>query len=143
MAEQRGDKVDIYTGNGNLAGNTSWTKVGQITDKSGPAFMADMLESTSSDDEWKTYIYGQKDLGELTFSLRWDVNLPQHGNGAGSLRQAQRDDEIIAIRIDVPGAPQERITFDALVQEVSPDFPMNDVMMAEVTLKPSGAPTFA
>ena len=138
-----GFKVNLYVGNGDLATRTNWTKIAQIVDKDGPSVMFDSIESTSSDDEYKSFIYGQGELGEVTFTLRWDPNIPTHGLGVGSLRKYQSDRAVTAFRVKMPGQPEENTDFDAIIQEISRTYSMTDTVTADVTLRPTGPPSYS
>ena len=138
----RGGRSYLQIGDGLLATTPTYVRAGRLMDIEGPDYQADMIEVTDRDDNFKEFIYGQVDAGEVTFTVNFDPGYTQHGTGMGSYRNLQSTATVTAFQIVFVGATNETASFDALVSGVSVAAPMNDAQTADITLKISGEPVY-
>lgn len=114
----------------------SYTAVAEITKVTPPQYTRDAVEAThqGSPNAYREFIAGFKDAGEVALELNWvpsatDQWLAAFNTGAG------------LFRITLPNGVT--CTFNAIVTGYEPQTPLDDKMMASITLKVSGQPTWA
>ena len=142
MAERHGKGTIIKRGDGGTPEN--FVAVAQIGDVSGPNVSADVHDTThqaaarsvanGGNGGWRTKIGGLKDGGQVTFQLKYDpaeVSHQQILEDLGTRRNWQIDTE-----------EGDVCDFAAVVSEVGQEFPLEDLMGAEVTFEVSGAPVW-
>lgn len=117
-------------------GATSYTDVADVTEISVLDISVDTIESTvhGSAGQWRTYITGMKDAGELKMSINYDPAV--HGTILSAIGT-----DGISHEITLPDAGAAVVTFKGIITGFSVGAPMDDKLSGEVTIKVSGAPT--
>jgi predicted secreted protein len=124
-----------------MAGGTSYTEIGQIIDLSGPSIERNPIDVTTRDStsNYREFIKGFKDAGELTFGVVLSLALATHGTAATGLLSDFSDD--VTIPTCQFAFPNGTITIDAFVTGAEMSEPLDDALTMDVTLKASGVPT--
>lgn len=123
-----------------------YTTIAQVRDISGPALGLDTIEVTNRDSPsgFKEYIAGLKDGGEITFDIVYDPDLTTHSaSAAGGLVTLFTAGAVNNFRLTFADATPLTATFAGLVTKFQPRAPLSDYQRAEVTIKLSGAITWA
>jgi predicted secreted protein len=125
--------------------SSTYTAIAQIRDISGPSLSANAIEVTHRDGGgWKEFIAGLRDGGEITFDIMYDPDLTTHSaSAAGGVVTLLSAGTKNSFRISFADATATTATFDAIVTSFEPTMPMDDAQTADVTLKVSGAITWA
>jgi predicted secreted protein len=121
-----------------------YTAVAQVRDINGPNMAADPIEVSDRDSAWKQFLAGMRDGGEVTFDLVYDPDLAsQSASVAGGLLTLFIAGTSNNFRVTFADATPATATFAGFVQSVQPKAPYNDAQTADVTIKVSGAITWA
>ncbi len=118
-----------------------WTDVAQIVDLGGPAASADQIEVSHRGYQWRRYVAGMRDGGEVPFDVIFDPDDPSHDPTiTGSMYDLLATGEVNNFRITFPGAGSDvtTATFEAFVSGFEVDSPMEDGIKANITLKITG-----
>jgi predicted secreted protein len=115
----------------------AFTKVCEVGDIKGPGLSRDTLDVTTHDspNDWEEFIVGIKKGGDVTFPINWVPDDPTHDNVTGLW--AAWDDGVLRNWRIVPPITGVYLAFAALVTEIGPEFPVNDKLAADLTLKVS------
>lgn len=124
-------------------GSGSYVAVANVSDLSGPSRQRDAIEVTAHDspDQYREFVKGLKDGGEVTATINYDP--------AQNTHQALDDDfeekDLRSYQIVIlPGEADEHTwTFNALITDLGDSFPVDDRAEREVTFKISGKPVLA
>lgn len=123
----------------NTTGST-YAVVANVTDISGPSREREAIEVTAHDspDQYREFVKGLKDGGEVELTLNYDPNV-------ATIQDLDDDFEEDALRayqvILFPGTANEWTwDFDALITALGDEFPHDDKMERTCTLKISGKP---
>ena len=141
MAKYAGHDVDLSWASD---GGTVYTTIAQVIDLSGAGYSRNAIDSTTRDNtaNWRTFLKGFKDAGEVSLGLAFDPSLASHGTGtAGLLSDFDDDSTIPNFRITFPDATTW--TFAGFLTSFEPSEPLDDLLTADVTVKLSGDPTYA
>lgn len=125
---------------------STYTTIGQVRDISGPGVTADQVEVSHRDNTFRLYRAGMRDGGELTFDVVFDPDLASHDpTVANSLYDLLVDGTVATFRVTYPGASTATTTatFSGFVSGFEITSPMEDGLTADVTIKISGAITWA
>jgi len=127
------------------AGGTDYTTIAQIFEITPPGPSRNSIDVTAHDstDDWKEFIKGIKDGGEVSFGLIYDPVLGTHDASTGILSDWDEDSTIPTWRITFPDAALTKWTFPGFITATTPATPLEDKMTMGVTLKVSGKPTLA
>ena len=121
-----------------------YTDIAGVRDISGPSMSQDTIEASSRDNNWKEFVGGQVDGGEITFDIVYDPDTPTHLAGtAGGLVKDLIAGTMQAFKLKFADTSPATATFSALVTKFTPKTPYNGLQSADVTLKISGAITWA
>lgn len=120
-----------------------YTQVAGVLDIKGPSISLTQIDVTSRDSaNWMEFIGGLKDGGEVTFNLVYDPATQTHNAAAsGGLMTLLIAGATNNFQIYFPST--NTATFAGLVTKFAPTAPLNDKLTADVTIKVSGAITFA
>lgn len=115
--------------------------IGNCTDLGGPERSRESLETTAHDsaDQYREFIPGLKDGGEVTLTLNYDPTNATHELLDDDFdEQVVRDDYGIVVLPDT----EDEVTWElsAFITDLSDSFPHDDKMEREVTLKVTGKP---
>ena len=120
------------------------TNIAGVRDISGPSMSQDTIEASSRDNNWKEFVGGQVDGGEITFDIVYDPDTPTHLAGtAGGLVKDLIAGTMQAFKLKFADTTPATASFSALVTRFTPKAPYNGLQSADVTLKISGAITWA
>lgn len=115
--------------------------VAAVRNLSGPSISLDTSDVTTHDSAggWREFIATLIDAGEVTLELVWDPDNASHNNVRGDLvaRTSQ------TYSIEWPDVSPAVFTFVAFVTAFQPEAPVDGELSASVTLKITGAVTFA
>lgn len=92
------------------------------------------VSSHSSPSQWREFVAGMKDGGELSMEINYDPAL--HGTIWAEVGAASKSH-----RITLPDAGAAVVDFDAIVTGFTAQAPYDDKLSATVTLKVTGAVT--
>lgn len=123
------------TGAGNFA------VIAKITDISGPSKEREAIETTAHDspDQYREFIKGLKDGGEVTLTLNYDPSDSTHSDLEADFEEDPLRDYQVKI---LPGDANEKTwQISALITALGDEFPHDGKMEREVTFKISGKPT--
>jgi hypothetical protein len=123
-----------------------WTTVAQVRDLSGPALAGDQIEVSHRDSRFRRYVGGMLDGGEVTFEIVFDPDHASHDPTlADSMYSYAESGEVADFRITFPGvgAATTTATFSAFVSNFEINAPLEDGLMADMTLKITGSITWA
>lgn len=125
-----------------------WVTVAEVVSVTPPSLSRDAVDAThtESPEKWREFIPGLRDGGEVTL----EMNFIPKGAGISTILGSFNRDEVVNSRITfpdetVPGAsPSDATvwTFLAFITGFEPEAPVDDKMVASVTFKLSGKPTF-
>ena len=123
-----------------------YTTVAQVRDISGPSLNVDTVEVTNRDSssQFKEYLAGNRDGGEVTFDLVYDPDATTHSASAsGGLVTLLSAGTLNNFRVTFADSTPATATFAGLVTQFTPTAPLNGAQTASVTIKVSGAITWA
>lgn len=117
------------------------TTIAAIKDITGPGLSLDTIDVTTHDsaNAWREFIGGLKDGGEVSMDIVWDPDDTSQTNFRTDLASRA----VTAWSITLTDATPTVISFNALVTEFEPSIALEDELAASVTLKITGAVTFA
>jgi hypothetical protein len=122
-----------------------WTLIAQVRDIGGPTVTSEQIEASHRDSQFRRYVAGMKDGGEVSFDVIFD---PDHASHDPTLANSIADDNATGVvsnwRMNFPGAggAVTRAAFQAFVSSFQPNSPLEDALTAAITLKLSGAITW-
>lgn len=123
-------------------GGGVYVAVSNVSDLGGPSRQRDAIEVTAHDspDQYREFVKGLKDGGEITATLNYDPGNATHLALDGDFEEkALRSYQIVAL----PGEADElTCTVNALITDMGDSFPVDDRMERDITLKISGKPVF-
>lgn len=130
---------------------TTYDPVAQVADLNGPQLESDQIEVSHRSDgqptnQWRRYVSGMKDGGEVDFDLIFDPDDPTHDPTLStSMYALGAAGDPGDFQIDFPGAGTARTTatFSAYVKNFDVKAPLEDGLTAELKLKISGQVTWA
>lgn len=122
-------------------GAGTFAVIANVSDLSGPSRSREAIEVTAHDspDQYREFVKGLKDGGEVSITLNYDPALNTHSALDGDFEENDlRSYQIIVL----PGESDEHTwEFRGLITSLSDAFPIDDRMEREVTVKISGKPT--
>ena len=126
-------------------GSGSYVAVAQVRDVTGPTMQQAAVEVTTRDgNKWRQFTGGLRDGGEVTFELVYDPDLATHAAGAApGLVNLLTTGTSRSFRLAFSDTTPATATFTALVTTFTPKAPLADAMLADCTIKVSGAVTWA
>jgi hypothetical protein len=122
---------------GTLLAIVGFGTVAEVGDIKGPELTRDDIDATTHDspDDFEESIAGLKKSGNVTFKINWNPSDPTHG-GTGSLWDLYGTGVETDFTITSPRG--DELAFAATVQGIGPDFPVNGLIAADITLKVTG-----
>jgi predicted secreted protein len=115
--------------------------IAEVVGVQGPSATRDSIEVThlTSDNGWKEFLGGLKDGGEVSFTLNWLSSNSGHVQIAADFVSGS----LIAWAIEPSGVSADAVSFSAFVSKFAPNADKSKQLDAAVTLKISGAVTYA
>lgn len=120
-----------------------------VHDISGPSMSVDTIDVTAHDSTnwYREFVVGFIDSGEVSFSINWDPDETTHKVAASGLPYllTQRTSEDFELEFQTGAAAGDtyKASFTAYVTAFEPSAPVEDKQTADITLKISGAVTWA
>jgi predicted secreted protein len=122
-------------------GAGTFAVIANVSDISGPSRSREAIEVTAHDspDQYREFVKGLKDGGEVTLTLNYN---PAH-NTHSALDADFEEDELRDYQVILlPGEADEHTwDFSGLITALGDEFPIDNRMEREVTFKISGKPT--
>ena len=121
------------------------TQIAQVIDINGPGIKNRLIDMTDRDGSGKAiYTAGIVDNGKVKLKLNLDPDQALHSfnatNGLGTLAQSG---SAKSFQLAFSDTTPTTATFSAIVEEYTPDAPLNGALTADCTLQISGAITWA
>lgn len=118
------------------AGSTYGTKIGQITNMEPPERTADSNETTEYGQahDYKTYVQGLKDGGELTITVRYETGQTD----VEALEDAFENGTVEFLQIQFPAPISANRDFPVIVTRVGTPVPKDNQVERSFTLKVAG-----
>ena len=124
--------------------SAAFNNIAQVRDISGPSMSLDPIDVSNRDLAWKQFVAGMRDGGEVKFDCLFDSDRATHtATVTGGFIKALVDGTIDTYKLLFSDTTPVAATFSALVVKVEPKDPYNGAQTADVTLKITGAITFA
>ena len=123
---------------GTLLAIAGFGTIAEVGDIKGPELSRDDIDATTHDSpaDYEETIMGLKKSGNVTFKVNWNPSDPTHA-GTGSLWDLYDSSDVPSpFTITTPRG--DVIAFDASVAGIGPDFPVNGLISADITLKVTG-----
>ena len=117
------------------SGGSAYTPVGFIKDSVDSTESADDIEVTNLGDVYKSYVRGEIEPGELTWSIAFD---PSDGTNQ-TLRSLMDSGDEASWQINLPGGSS--VELKGYVKSLGRSIVKNGVMMRSVGVKLNGAPS--
>lgn len=122
-------------------GGGVFAAIANVSDISGPEREREAIEVTAHDspDDYREFVKGLKDGGEVTITIHYDPGQTDHE----ALDDDFEEKDLRAYQVVIlPGETDEHTwDFTAMITNLSDAFPYDDKMEREVTVKISGKPT--
>ena len=117
-------------------GGSTFTDVAEVTNVGVLDVKVDTIETSSHDsaDQWREFIGGMKDGGELKMEVNYDP--AAHGTIFSNI-----GGDPIKQKITLTDAGATVVTFDGIITGFSAEAPYDDKLAGSITIKVSGAPT--
>lgn len=140
-----GKGIQFQVGDG--GGPEVWTTVAEVMDVSGPGMSRDAIDVTTHDSpgQWRQFIKGLKDPGEITFDIKYLPTEATHKKAAQGLL-AELDDDSTTLRnfkLVFPDSGSTTWSFSGFVKGFEQTAPTEGDLTASVTIQISGDPGLA
>lgn len=129
-----GSVLQVTTTTGDLA-------IGQVTNISGPGTDAADVDTTTMDSSsnFRTFVSGLIDPGELAISVMYDPGLVSHKRLA--YYHGQRSTKVFKLYHGTTAAGDED-TFSAHIKSLGREIPMDNVITCDFTVRVTGKPGY-
>ena len=120
---------------------TGLTAITELLDGDMPAQLKELAEMTAhpttGSTTYRTFVdTGLRELGEFQMTLGWDTAEATHA----AVLTAFNSSSAVQMSVEDPTA-DETLTFDAFIRQISRISKQTDGYKAQVTVRPTGAPT--
>lgn len=119
---------------------STFTTIGELRDITPPPLMRNPIETTAHNDIEEHFIVGIRRKGELQFQIGWVPTLATHDHLTGLIK-AWKDGTRDIYKITYPD--NSTWTFSGFVTNVGPSAPVDDGLVADITIRPTNTMTFA
>lgn len=127
---------------GDGGGSETFTTIGEVNDISGPSLTVNTEEVTSHDSAGvREFIPTLKEFGEITFDINFNNAATQGFSGGlynDAINRTKRNFQIV-----IPTTSAKTGSFAAYVTGFELQEPVDGVLKASITLRPTGALTWA
>lgn len=117
-------------------GSGAFVNVAELRDITPPPVTRNPIETTNQNDSDDSYVVGIRRKGDLAFTLGWLPGDPSHDEIAG-LHKSYNDAQKDGWRITYPDT--STWIFSGYITNIGPSAPVDDGLVADVTIRPSGA----
>lgn len=145
--------VEVRIGHGTLfkSGDGSspetFTTLAYVTNVGGPSIARDSIDAshTQSPNQWREFIAGMKDAGEVSIDLDFvtDGNSPSTSNSAVLMAEFSNDGSAATKNRQIVFPNGAIWSFSAFLTAFEPAAPVADKVTASATFKITGQPTLA
>lgn len=142
MAKYSATGTQVQIGDG--ASTEAFTTVVGVQDITGPSFSTDMIDVTAHDspNAFEEVVPGFKHSGEISFTLVYDPVHATHDETTGLFSHWQ-DREEHNYKIIFTDTGTTTMSFAGFCTAFDFSMPVNGALTVDVTIKPTGEPTFA
>lgn len=136
-----GQGTHLRLGDGQVPEN--FIKVAEVKSISGPTLTTDILDVTNhcSQGRVREFKAGLIDPGELTFTMNFQPGEPTHGVKQG-LQNLQLSGAVRNYELAFPAGIGFTWGFAGIVTALPVNFPIDEVITSDVTIKVTGLPNF-
>lgn len=123
-----------------LSPGTVFETMANVTNIGGPERTRETIETTAHDspEQWREFIGGLKDGGEVTLEINYDPAELSHDIDDDLDDTAPRNYRVVIL----PGTEDEHTwTLKGVMTQVGDEFPFDDKMARNITIKVTGKPT--
>ncbi len=126
-----------YNTDFSIYNGSSYDLVAEVTSITWPGYSRDAIDAThmNSEDQFREYIPGLMDAGEVTIELNY---VPNHADVIIAALTAAATGQF-----KITAANGANVVFKAIVTAYQPQAPVDDKMTASATFKITGKPTWA
>ena len=138
------DAFGTLMSRGDSASPEVFTTIAEVVSISGPGLSRDAIEISnhSSPSQFKQFVAGMKDGGEITLEINYDPAGATHGASSGGLLyDLASGTAAVNYKLTFPDTAATEWILPGLVTGFEPGAPHDDKLSASVTIKVSGAPT--
>jgi hypothetical protein len=114
-----------------------FTNVGELRDITPPALTRNAIETTSQNNNDDSFVVGIRRRGELTFQIGFVPGLDATHDEATGLIKSWNDGQLDGWRVTYPDGTVW--IFSGYVTNIAPSAPVDDGLVADVTIRPTGA----
>jgi len=119
-----------------VGGAVTFVEIAELRDITPPALTRNALETTNHNDDDDSYIVGIRRHGELGVNINFLPDTPTHDHLTG-LQKSWADGTRDIYRLTYPDGTQW--LFSGFVTNFAPAAPVDDVLSADVSIRPTGA----
>ncbi len=123
----------------NALGVGGWLDIGELRNITPPPLTRNVIETTNQNEDIDAFVVGIKRRGEMTFQIGFVPNMASHGSSAGLIK-AWNDGTLDIYRITFPDT--STWLFSGYVSNVGPSAPLDDGLVADVSIRPTGSMEF-
>jgi predicted secreted protein len=127
-------------------GAGTYTTIAEVQSINGLNLSLDSIDVTNMDssNQWREFIAGLRDAGEISFDINWFMTGATHGVSAGLLQDFNSSSTTTRLwQIIWPDTGSTTWSFSGFVTGFSVSDPFDGAVTASITIKLTGAPTLA
>lgn len=121
-------------------GAGSFVTVGELRNITPPPLMRNPIETTSHNETQESFVVGIARKGEMTFTIGFVPSLASHDESTGLIK-SWIDGQLDIWKITYPDSSEW--LFSGYITNVAPSAPVDDGLVADVTVRPTGLMAFA
>lgn len=121
-------------------GSVGYSTIGELRDITPPPLSRNPIETTSHNEVEESFVVGIRRKGELQFSIGYVPSLASHDHLSG-LTKSWLDGAKDSWRITYPD--NSVWIFDGYITNIGPSAPIDDGLVADITIRPTGVMSFA
>jgi hypothetical protein len=122
------------------AAGGGFTTIGELRDITPPPLMRNPIETTAHNDTEEHFVVGIRRKGEMTFQVGYLPSLGSHDHLTG-LTKSWLDGARDRWRVTFPDGTQW--TFFGFVTNIGPSAPVDDGLVADITIRPTDDMVFS
>lgn len=122
-----------------VQGSGAFTAIAELRDITPPSLSRNTIETTNHNEIEESFVVGIRRKGDMTFQIGFVPSLASHGATAGLIHSwvnGYRD----VWRVTFPDA--SNWSFSGYVSNISPSAPLDDGLVADITVRPTGTMSF-
>jgi hypothetical protein len=122
------------------SGSGAFSAIAELRDITPPALSRNAIETTNQNDSDDSYVVGIRRRGDMTFNLGFLPSGASHGISAGLMKSWQ-DGLKDGWKVVFPDSSVW--IFSGYITNIGPSAPVDDGLVADVTIRPTGAMSFS